>query len=57
MEMGGKNPVFVDNFKSNQKLKPIDIAKRILWSKTVNAGQICVSADYSKLFHFTEIFC
>lgn len=47
MEMGGKNPVLIDDLKSKQKLKPLDIAKRIIWSKTVNAGQICVSADYS----------
>lgn len=41
LELGGKSPVIVD--------KSADIkiaAKRIIWGKTVNAGQTCVAPDY-----------
>ncbi len=41
LELGGKSPVFV--------LKDADIqmtAKRVVWSKFLNAGQICVAPDY-----------
>jgi len=41
LELGGKNPVFVDD---NIDLEVT--AKRIAWAKTYNAGQSCLSADY-----------
>ncbi|KIK94969.1 hypothetical protein PAXRUDRAFT_33229 [Paxillus rubicundulus Ve08.2h10] len=41
LELGGKSPVIVDSAYD------MDIAaKRILWGKCTNAGQICVSPDY-----------
>ncbi len=41
LELGGKSPVIVDS-KCD-----VDIAaKRILWGKSQNAGQLCVSPDY-----------
>ncbi|KAF8636269.1 hypothetical protein AX16_011039 [Volvariella volvacea WC 439] len=41
LELGGKSPVIVDESCD------LDLAaKRILWGKTCNAGQICVSPDY-----------
>lgn len=41
LELGGKSPVIVDE-TSDLKLA----AKRILWGKSVNAGQTCVAPDY-----------
>ncbi|PPQ70793.1 hypothetical protein CVT24_001074 [Panaeolus cyanescens] len=41
LELGGKSPVIVD---SSCDLKTT--AKRLLWGKTVNAGQTCVAPDY-----------
>lgn len=41
LELGGKSPVYVDN---NCDLSVV--AKRILWGKTCNAGQICIAPDY-----------
>lgn len=41
LELGGKNPTFVD---SNVDLNVA--AKRIIWGKTFNAGQSCISPDY-----------
>jgi aldehyde dehydrogenase (NAD+) len=41
LELGGKSPAIVDG--------AYDLAlaaKRIMWGKTQNAGQVCVSADY-----------
>ena len=38
MELGGKNPVFIDDIH-RQSISPLNIAKRLMWSKTVNAGQ------------------
>ena len=41
LELGGKNAVLVD--------EDVDLAvaaRRILWAKTYNAGQTCVTADY-----------
>ncbi len=41
LELGGKSPCIVD--------KNIDLdktAKRIVWGKTLNAGQTCISPDY-----------
>ncbi|KAG1721487.1 aldehyde dehydrogenase [Suillus paluster] len=41
LELGGKSPVIIDSAYD------IDIAaKRILWGKCRNAGQICVAPDY-----------
>lgn len=41
LELGGKSPVIVDSAYD------IDLAaKRILWGKCNNAGQICVAPDY-----------
>ncbi|HJW30672.1 MAG TPA: aldehyde dehydrogenase family protein, partial [Saprospiraceae bacterium] len=41
LELGGKNPAIVT---SNTNLK--DAAKRIIWSKFLNAGQTCITPDY-----------
>ena len=41
LELGGKSPVIVDT-TANLKLA----ARRILWGKTINAGQTCVAPDY-----------
>jgi len=41
LELGGKNPVFVD--------KSADVslaAKRTLWGRNMNAGQQCISPDF-----------
>ncbi|KAF9523238.1 aldehyde dehydrogenase [Crepidotus variabilis] len=41
LELGGKSPVLVDSTAD------LDLtAKRVLWGKVVNAGQICVAPDY-----------
>ena len=41
LELGGKSPVIVDKSAS------IEIScKRIIWGKTLNAGQTCVAPDY-----------
>jgi acyl-CoA reductase-like NAD-dependent aldehyde dehydrogenase len=42
MELGGKCPVFVDPKNADYTL----IARRILWGRTLNAGQICVGPEY-----------
>jgi aldehyde dehydrogenase (NAD+) len=41
LELGGKSPVFIDEFYD---LK--DAARKILWGKLINAGQTCVAPDY-----------
>ncbi|MGO1580852.1 MAG: aldehyde dehydrogenase [Peptoniphilaceae bacterium] len=41
LELGGKSPVIVDK-TANIK----NAAKRIIWGKTLNAGQTCVAPDY-----------
>ncbi|KAH9846748.1 NAD-dependent aldehyde dehydrogenase [Lenzites betulinus] len=41
LELGGKNPVVIDP-KCDLKLA----ARRILWGKVSNAGQICLSPEY-----------
>jgi len=41
LELGGKSPCIVDRSAS---LKVA--AKRIAWSKTINAGQTCIAPDY-----------
>ena len=41
LELGGKSPCIVDENAN------IDIAaKRIIWGKTINAGQTCIAPDY-----------
>ncbi len=41
LELGGKNPVFVD------ETADLDItANKLIWTRTMNAGQSCVSPDY-----------
>ncbi len=41
LELGGKNPVVVDN-DANLEVA----ARRIMWGKLLNAGQSCVAPDY-----------
>ncbi|MDR2167507.1 MAG: aldehyde dehydrogenase [Clostridiales bacterium] len=41
LELGGKSPCIVDE-TANLKLA----ARRIIWGKTLNAGQTCVAPDY-----------
>ncbi|MBC3888987.1 aldehyde dehydrogenase family protein [Acetobacterium paludosum] len=41
LELGGKSPVIVDE-SANIK----ETARRIMWGKTLNAGQTCVAPDY-----------
>ncbi|WP_439152234.1 aldehyde dehydrogenase family protein [Winogradskyella sp.] len=41
LELGGKSPTIVDKTSSIDKA-----AKKIVWGKFLNAGQICVSPDY-----------
>lgn len=41
LELGGKSPVYVDD-----SAPLADVAKRIAWSKYLNAGQTCVAPDY-----------
>ncbi|KAK3937906.1 beta-apo-4'-carotenal oxygenase [Diplogelasinospora grovesii] len=41
LELGGKNPAFVTK-NANLALA----ARRLLWSKTMNAGQVCMSQNY-----------
>lgn len=42
LELGGKSPVIVDE-SANLKWA----AKRIIWGKTINAGQTCIAPDYA----------
>lgn len=46
LELGGKSPTFVDG-TANMAL----VAKRLAWSKFVNAGQTCVAPDYVLVTH------
>ncbi|XP_069485033.1 aldehyde dehydrogenase family 3 member B1-like [Ambystoma mexicanum] len=41
LELGGKNPCFVDN-----GCNPKNIANRLAWVRFFNAGQTCVAPDY-----------
>ncbi|KIJ36345.1 hypothetical protein M422DRAFT_179475 [Sphaerobolus stellatus SS14] len=41
LELGGKCPVIIDP-KYDMELA----AKRVLWGKMINAGQVCISPDY-----------
>lgn len=42
LELGSKSPVYVDAENTDIELA----AKRLLWGRQVNAGQLCVSPDY-----------
>ena len=42
LELGGRNPAFVTK-NTNVKMA----ARRLLWAKCVNAGQICLSQNYA----------
>ena len=41
LELGGKNPVWID-----ETADIATAAKRILWGRCTNTGQICLSPDY-----------
>ncbi|RDI43744.1 aldehyde dehydrogenase [Aquicella lusitana] len=46
LELGGKSPCIVD------KTADLDFAaRRIIWAKTVNAGQTCIAPDYLYVHH------
>ncbi|HAQ37862.1 MAG TPA: aldehyde dehydrogenase family protein [Saprospirales bacterium] len=46
LELGGKSPVIVD------ETADIELAaKRIVWSKTINAGQTCIAPDFIMVHH------
>ncbi|KAJ8956612.1 hypothetical protein NQ318_013965 [Aromia moschata] len=41
LEMGGKSPVYIDNTAE------MDVtARRVMWGKTQNSGQVCIAPDY-----------
>lgn len=42
LELGGKNPAIITR-KADVKLA----ARRLLWAKTMNAGQVCISQNYT----------
>ncbi|TFK50453.1 aldehyde dehydrogenase [Heliocybe sulcata] len=42
LELGSKSPVFVDAQHTDIAVA----ARRIMWGKQINAGQVCVSPDY-----------
>lgn len=42
LELGGKNPVIVDPRRADYTL----IARRILWGRTTNSGQVCICPEY-----------
>ncbi len=48
LELGGKSPVLVNKDADIPKA-----AKRIIWGKTINAGQTCIAPDY--LFVHSEV--
>jgi aldehyde dehydrogenase (NAD+) len=41
LELGGKSPCIVD-----ETANPALAARRIIWGKTINAGQTCIAPDY-----------
>ncbi|KAJ3397890.1 hypothetical protein HDV05_002785, partial [Chytridiales sp. JEL 0842] len=41
LELGGKSPVYVEG-----DMDPLSVAKRLLWAKHQNCGQICIAPDY-----------
>ncbi|KAH9418716.1 aldehyde dehydrogenase 3, member A2 [Dermatophagoides pteronyssinus] len=42
MELGGKNPAYLDNNVNDF----YETAKRIIWAKCINKGQVCIAPDY-----------
>ena len=44
LELGGKNPAIITK-NADMRLA----ARRLLWGKTVNAGQVCVSQNYTTI--------
>lgn len=46
LELGGKNPAIVDH-TANIKVS----ARRIVWGKFMNCGQVCMSPDYLLVHH------
>ncbi len=46
LELGGKSPAFVSE-DANLKIT----AKRLIWSKFLNAGQTCIAPDYLLVHH------
>ncbi|CUG94432.1 aldehyde dehydrogenase, putative [Bodo saltans] len=42
LELGGKSPTIVDDTCGDLNV----VAQRILWGRTVNAGQTCIAPDY-----------
>ncbi|KAI9296609.1 aldehyde dehydrogenase 3A2 [Neoconidiobolus thromboides FSU 785] len=42
LELGGKSPVFIDEKTADLRIA----ARRIVWGKLMNAGQICITVDY-----------
>ena len=46
LELGGKSPCIVDQ-RANLEIS----AKRIAWSKAINAGQTCIAPDYVLVHH------
>jgi acyl-CoA reductase-like NAD-dependent aldehyde dehydrogenase len=47
LELGGKSPCYVDEETTNLNNPSVlrQIAERIIWSKTLNAGQTCAATD------------
>jgi len=41
LELGGRNPAII-----TKKADPRLAARRLLWAKTMNAGQVCISQNY-----------
>ncbi|XP_044253452.1 aldehyde dehydrogenase, dimeric NADP-preferring-like [Tribolium madens] len=41
LELGGKSPVYLD-----ESVDILTATRRIIWGKTMNAGQTCISPDY-----------
>lgn len=42
LEMGGKNPVIIDD-----SAKIDNAAKKLAWGRVMNAGQVCIAPDYA----------
>lgn len=42
LELGGKSPVIIDAVTADPKIT----ANRLIWAKSTNAGQVCLSPDY-----------
>ncbi len=42
LEMGGKNPVVID-----ETAKLENAAKKLAWGRVMNAGQVCIAPDYA----------